>query len=1027
MHTRPSSLRSSISGSELQLRISTSSKKTFSTPLGLVEHLSISSPLSPTAGQQQQQQQQQQSNTKSPLTTVGGVPPSTAFPPTPLSSAALSGPAGGETSAPVDVGSLVPTFRPKTSPTVSSQRSGPVGVLPPAPKVSGLPLSRGLSQPQQYPEDLSILKLLGENSPVAMAASAAGMATGGASFVASNSPIAGMGSGHSFLRPLVETPLRVPSQPPQPPSARARVTIGDTTFVGNTVIVDTAQQAEEVLVGKTPSNSSAAVGGCSPTVVAVALPAGKLDRLNLDQRFLKELPALQLPSGAAADVKTLTALLSQVKLLNLQNNEITTLSVPPPTAGGGSSVPLLHPTPLSCFANVVYLDLYNNRLKGLSGLEQLRKLRVLMIGKNRLSDLSQMYKCVMSPALEVLDAHGNQLTTFFASPSTSHDGSEAAVDRAKIFPQLRVVNVAGNKLTSLDGIQHLPALCEFNARRNRVTSLPANFSAHTKNIKKLFLSSNNFGLATKEDLIAQLCRCKAMEELTLDSNPCFQHISLLDDSSRSELVSSLESLRSLNGVAITDQDRLELNRKRGVAVPPAAPGPASGTRDCGAEEDASQTPESDAPLSTRSALCVSPTPDNKCHGAGGKDTRDSDVPSSSASSTIDTAERPTNSPVVTSPTTSARRPSKSSNQTQISSISIATTPPQQAVMVSPAGSPLTNVSSPSQCCISLSDVVGRAAQPRGGGGALVQCPAVCERLVLHSVTPEALRAEFAAPLHAHVFSAIQSVPSCVEVLLPTPLPPDLRIWELGQLLTMIRKQWPSTAILLQPGGNYPFDWKPIVSPILSGQAAMGPPAVNMLWGVYKPTLSSQHSASSSSGAPPKVVEHFGQEVVARGARHGELLRSVDETLFASECSLISTSSSLLSAVLRSGLQQQQQQQQQQPQWDTSDRRRMYHSCSALVSVPRTKAAMSPAAGGPLVGSSWSTPQTPTEMSGRSSAGGAGGGTSSRQHHRPSVSSRPVTHQSRRSSVQQQQQQQQHKKPPPARQQPDEGAPNEEEE
>ena len=683
---------------------------------------------------------------------------------------------------------------------------------------------------------------------------------------------------------------------------------------------------------------NAALTSSSSSVVAVALPAGKLDRLNLDQRFLKELPALQLPSGAAADHKTLSSLLSQVKLLNLQNNEIHSLSVPPAVNAGGAFASLLQPTPLSCFANVVYLDLYNNRLKNLNGLEQLRKLRVLMIGKNRLSDLSQLFKSVVSPTLEVLDAHGNQLTTFFApahSSSTAASG-EDQVDQARVFPQLRVVNVAGNKLNSLDGVQYLPALSEFNARRNRVSSLPPKFGFHTRHVKKMFLSSNSFGHDAKDDLIRQLCSCRSMEELTLDSNPCFAHISVMDDTSKLELIGALTALKSLNGVVVTDQDRSDAARRRATSS-------ADASRSILHSEGYS-TPLQAAPLtptggtdtapSTRSTSCVSPPPQQENSGQA------QDVPSSAASSVTD-VERPNTSPVMTSPTSSARRPSAVRQLMQITAAQNTTSPPLQS-LTSPPQSPLVvggMVSAQPQWSVSLAELLAKG--PRGS--IACPCPTSCERLVLHTITSESLRGDFQSAVHSCATNSLQCIPQTVELSCQVPTAQDFRIWDFAQLLTVVRKQWPLAAILVQQGSP-PLDWKPVISPVISGQASMGPPTTNSLWAMYK------SAPGGGSTSFPKSVDQFGHDTVAKGGRQGELLRCIDETLFAGDSSLLSTSSSLLASVSRPSLQQSQAATPLALS-DSSQRRKMYQSCSPLVLMPRPKVASLPPA-----------PQTPTELS-----------------------------------------------------------------
>ncbi len=75
------------------------------------------------------------------------------------------------------------------------------------------------------------------------------------------------------------------------------------------------------------------------------------DRLNLDRRHLTVCPILEGED--------------RLRLLNLQHNAITRLQN------------------LSHLRRLVFLDLYDNLIQEISGLEGLLSLRVLMLGKNR--------------------------------------------------------------------------------------------------------------------------------------------------------------------------------------------------------------------------------------------------------------------------------------------------------------------------------------------------------------------------------------------------------------------------------------------------------------------------------------------------------------------------------------------------------------------------------------------------------------------------------------------------------------------
>ena len=93
----------------------------------------------------------------------------------------------------------------------------------------------------------------------------------------------------------------------------------------------------------------------SPRIPVVCRPpaekAVNSDRINLNRCRLTVCPMLEGEE--------------QLRLLNLQHNSITRLQ---------------H---LSHLRRLVFLDLYNNLLQDMSGLEGLLSLRVLMLGKNR--------------------------------------------------------------------------------------------------------------------------------------------------------------------------------------------------------------------------------------------------------------------------------------------------------------------------------------------------------------------------------------------------------------------------------------------------------------------------------------------------------------------------------------------------------------------------------------------------------------------------------------------------------------------
>lgn len=58
--------------------------------------------------------------------------------------------------------------------------------------------------------------------------------------------------------------------------------------------------------------------------------------------------------------------------------------------------------------NLVFLDLYNNQIEKISNLDGLKSLTVLLLGKNRISDITGIVS--LKHTLRVLDLHGNRIT-----------------------------------------------------------------------------------------------------------------------------------------------------------------------------------------------------------------------------------------------------------------------------------------------------------------------------------------------------------------------------------------------------------------------------------------------------------------------------------------------------------------------------------------------------------------------------------------------------------------------------------------
>jgi len=222
------------------------------------------------------------------------------------------------------------------------------------------------------------------------------------------------------------------------------------------------------------------------------------ERLNLDRRQLDVCPLLEQEQ--------------RLRLLNFQNNNIRVIQN------------------LENLPNLIFLDLYNNKLVSLEGpVSSVKGLRVLMAGKNRISAISNLTQL---RKLDVLDLHSNEIRAI--------DGLEGLSD-------LRVLNLAGNRISMVQNLSSLQALTELNLRRNNIErvleldKLPA--------LQRVFLSHNLIGSIPDMQCLFNV---KFLIELSLDGNP-------MSDSDpvryRNRVVAQMTGLRHLDLKRITDEER----------------------------------------------------------------------------------------------------------------------------------------------------------------------------------------------------------------------------------------------------------------------------------------------------------------------------------------------------------------------------------------------------------------------------------------------------------------------------------------
>lgn len=185
----------------------------------------------------------------------------------------------------------------------------------------------------------------------------------------------------------------------------------------------------------------------------------------------------------------------------------------------------------SIFQQLVFLDLYDNQIERIANLDGLPSLSVLLLGKNRITDIGGLSS--LKDSLRVLDLHGNKLTSL---------GS-----RINCLQQLKSLNLAGNQIRQINQQDFLGLRClrELNLKRNKLRRI--NGFQHLVALERLWLCHNELH---RVDDMASIARASRLLEVTIENNP----VSLAGDCV-SFLVSYLPLLQSLSQMPITEQVR----------------------------------------------------------------------------------------------------------------------------------------------------------------------------------------------------------------------------------------------------------------------------------------------------------------------------------------------------------------------------------------------------------------------------------------------------------------------------------------
>ncbi|XP_031637306.1 uncharacterized protein LOC116349845 [Contarinia nasturtii] len=184
-----------------------------------------------------------------------------------------------------------------------------------------------------------------------------------------------------------------------------------------------------------------------------------------------------------------------------------------------------------CLQNLVFLDLTDNQIDRISCLDGLTSLTVLLLGKNRITDISGVIGVKMT--LRVLDLHGNKISSI--------------TQKICQLQQLKSLNLAANNLRQIhdDDFKGLTQLKELNIKRNRIKKI--NGFDDLQALERLWMCHNEIEKVAHLSCLRKLMN---LREITIENNP----ISLGGDCI-SFLVSYLKRLTSFNQMHITDQVR----------------------------------------------------------------------------------------------------------------------------------------------------------------------------------------------------------------------------------------------------------------------------------------------------------------------------------------------------------------------------------------------------------------------------------------------------------------------------------------
>ena len=264
-------------------------------------------------------------------------------------------------------------------------------------------------------------------------------------------------------------------------------------------------------------------------------------QLNLNKRAQSQRAALlKRNEGGKASLKSFDSSSSNLNTDSTQSSVLTTeteetSALQAEDEGADSSLAIKNNQLIisygNIFQNLVFLDLYDNQIERICNLDGLPSLTVLLLGKNRICDITGLSS--LKNTLRVLDLHGNKLCS--------------VSNKINCLKELKSLNLAGNQIRQINhndflGLQHLK---ELNLKRNKLKRI--NGFQHLTALERLWLCHNDLH---KVDDMASIAKAQNLIEITIENNP----LTLAGDCV-SFLVSYLPKLKSLSQMPITEQVR----------------------------------------------------------------------------------------------------------------------------------------------------------------------------------------------------------------------------------------------------------------------------------------------------------------------------------------------------------------------------------------------------------------------------------------------------------------------------------------